>query len=313
MHPAYSVILFTTSSGAGYGLLFWLSLLHAAGVGNDGRWAFFAMLAVALALITLGLLASTLHLGHPERAVGAFSQWRSSWLSREGVAALATYVPAGILGLIWLFGIETGWTVPLALLSAAGAALTVYCTGMIYASLRTIRQWNLKLVPVLYLVLAGASGALLYAMLLALFGVVPTPVAIAAIAAVAAAAVLKVRYWRHIDADPGRYTAEMALGIPGAGSIRQLDPPHTQPNFVMREMGYVVARKHAQQLRRLALAALFAVPVLLILLAMLWTGAAAPFYLLATLSAGLGLFIERWLFFAEATHVSMLYYGRERA
>ena len=38
--------------------------------------------------LTVGLVSSTLHLSHPERAWRAFSQWRSSWLSREGVAAV---------------------------------------------------------------------------------------------------------------------------------------------------------------------------------------------------------------------------------
>ncbi|WP_116134205.1 DmsC/YnfH family molybdoenzyme membrane anchor subunit [Tropicimonas sp. IMCC34043] len=313
MHPAYSVIFFTTSSGAGYGLLFWLSLLHAAGGAPDGRWSLLAILVMALVLITLGLLASTLHLGHPERAIGALSQWRSSWLSREGLAALATYVPAGLLALVWLFGIGTAWSVPLALLSAAGAVATVYCTGMIYASLPTIREWNMPMVPAIYLVLTAASGALILATLLALFGAASGWVALLTIATLMAAAALKWLYWARIDANPGKYTDEMAIGIPGASAIRQLDPPHTRPNYVMREMGYLVGRKHARRLRRIALASLCGLPLLLVLLALLWH-AAAPFLLIvATLSAAVGLLIERWLFFAEASHVSMLYYGRKRA
>ena len=35
--------------------------------------------------------------------------------------------------------------------------------------------------------------------------------------------------------------------------------------------------------------------------------------LLATVSMAIGLLIERWLFFAEAEHVSMLYYGTDVA
>ncbi len=42
-------------------------------------------MGLALGLIAAGLLSSTGHLGRPERAWRAFSQWRSSWLSREGV------------------------------------------------------------------------------------------------------------------------------------------------------------------------------------------------------------------------------------
>ena len=35
--------------------------------------------------------------------------------------------------------------------------------------------------------------------------------------------------------------------------------------------------------------------------------------LLAAMSMALGLAVERWLFFAEAEHVSMLYYGADAA
>lgn len=312
MHPAYSVILFTTSSGAGYGLLFWLGLAHTFGFAPDDRWLAFTAIALALILITIGLLASTLHLGHPERAVGAFSQWRSSWLSREGVIAVVTYVPAGLLALLWLFGAETGLTSLLALLAAIGAVITVYCTGMIYASLRTIRQWHKPVVPHIYLALAAGTGALLLGLLFGLFGHAAAWPAILALLCLAAGAFFKMRYWQTIDADQGQYTAEMATGLGSIGEVKPLDPPHTRPNFVMREMGYRVARKHALKLRQGVLLALFAAPAVLVLIALL-TGWSAALFSLAVLAAGIGVTVERWLFFAEAEHVSQLYYGAERA
>jgi len=312
VHPAYSVIIFTTTSGAGYGLLFWLALAHAMSALPQDRWFAFSSLAVALALITIGLIASTRHLGHPERAIGAFSQWRSSWLSREGVAAVVTYIPSGLLALIWLFKIETAATVPLALLAAVGAAATVYCTGMIYASLRTIRQWYMGLVPLVYLALAGATGALLLTGLLAIFADTPTWSGMLALASLAIAAALKLVYWQRIDVDSGQYTIEMATGLGRFGSVRSLEPPHSRPNFVMREMGYVVARKHATRLRRIVLLALFAIPAILLVLG-LATGWTAVFVTLAILASVIGVVTERWLFFAEAEHVSQLYYGVQRA
>ncbi len=312
MHPAYSVIIFTTFSGAGYGLLFWLSLAHSFGLLPDERWLSFGALALALALITIGLLSSTLHLGHPERALKAFSQWRSSWLSREGVLAVVTYVPSGLLGMIWLFGIESALTIPLALLSALGAALTVYCTGMIYASLRTIRQWHQPLTPFVYLGFASATGALLLGLILTLFGKLPAPLGVMILANFVVVGWMKHRYWRSIDADAGHYTVEMATGL--AGPVRSLDPPHTRPNFVMREMGYRVARKHREKLRRIVFVFLVFAPPILVALASFspWV-IALVLYLMATASATVGVMTERWLFFAEAEHVSQLYYGRHRA
>ncbi len=63
---------------------------------------------------------------------------------------------------------------------------------------------------------------------------------------------------RRRDAD---YTVEMATGLGHLGKVRPLEPPHTQPNFVMREMGYTIARKHAEKLRPLVLLLAFAVPI----------------------------------------------------
>ncbi len=270
------------------------------------------MLVVALALVTVGLLSSMLHLGHPERAHRAFSQWRSSWLSREGVAAILTYIPAGLMGLIWLFDWDTKSLPLLAILAALGASVTVYCTGMIYASLRTIRHWNLALVPVFYLAAAAATGTLLFLLILAIFDQVPLWVAISGVGSLFVALMIKRSYWYRIDRDKGNYTTAMALGIETEAKVRPLTPPHTMPNFVMREMGFRVGRKHATKLRRVTLACLFILPMLFVALAMTMSWA-QPLYTLALISAAIGIIVERWLFFAEAEHVAMLYYGTDRA
>ncbi|MGE0726177.1 MAG: DmsC/YnfH family molybdoenzyme membrane anchor subunit, partial [Alphaproteobacteria bacterium] len=96
MHPALSVIVFTTASGAGYGLLALLGLLAPFGLVPASTWFGLAATGLALVAVAGGLLSSTLHLGHPERAWRAMSQWRSSWLSREGLAAVVSFFPAGL-------------------------------------------------------------------------------------------------------------------------------------------------------------------------------------------------------------------------
>src|SRR3546814_6221247 len=88
MHPAKSVILFTTASGAGYGLIAWLGVLAALGLLPAERWFGLVAFGLGLGLVVLGLLSSTLHLGRPERAWRAFSQWRSSWRSEEHTSEL---------------------------------------------------------------------------------------------------------------------------------------------------------------------------------------------------------------------------------
>ena len=315
MHPAYSVILFTTASGAGYGLLVWLALCGSFGLVPTERWLGFAAFGLALALITAGLLSSTAHLGRPERAWRAFSQWRTSWLSREGVMAVATYVPAGVTAIGWVF-LETidGLFELAAVLTVLGALGTLYATGMIYASLRTIRQWHQPLTAPLYIALGLASGAVLFNLLLRLLDVGDTWADWLACVSLAIAAGMKWAYWMRIDGEPREYTAEAALGLGHLGKVRPLEPPHTQPNFVMREMGYRVARKHALKLRNIALLLGFGLPIILLLLTMgAGTASSIAGAVLATISIAAGIVTERWLFFAEAEHVSMLYYGADAA
>ena len=312
MHPAYSVIVFTTASGAGYGLLIGLAAAILLGlVPRDPVFGFFA-LGTAFALITIGLLASTLHLGRPGRAWRAVSQVRTSWLSREGVAALITYLPAAVLGLGWVFGeVQPGQIKVGAMLSIVGALATVWCTGKIYSSLPTIRAWNQALVPQLYLVLALLTGSLLLNLFLIGFGYPLFAAAAVTALLLALGCELKLRYWSRIDKTDRTYTAEAATGLGRLGTVRPLDPPHTQPNYVMREMGYQVARRHARRLRQLAILLLFALPLLGIA-ALLLLNLPQPLNVAVAAvsvgSAAAGVLTERWLFFAEAEHVVMVFY-----
>jgi sulfite dehydrogenase (quinone) subunit SoeC len=305
MNPAYSVIFFTTASGAGYGLLALLGLVgFNHGQASSQAFAITTSL-IAFALITLGLLSSTLHLGHPERAWRALSQWRSSWLSREGVMAVATYPVALFFSAIWsgLFNAPT-LIKPLGLLTLMMCALTVYCTAMIYRSLITIRQWNHKLVWPVYIAFALATGAALLPAIAIWFDRWQIFQAALAVVAIAATLVLKFVYWRSIDSIPRTHTTGEATGL--GKDVRMWELPHTNQNFIQKEMGFVVARKHALKLRRLVFALL-----LIALLIMLATTVVTPHLsalaAVATLAAAI---VERWLFFAEAEHAVMLYYGK---
>jgi DMSO reductase anchor subunit len=311
MHPAYSVIFFTTASGGGYGLLFWLGLLGASGDLPANRWFGFTAFAVALIMVSAGLLASTFHLGHPERAWRAFSQWRSSWLSREGVMSLVTYVPAAIVALAWIF---LQRILPWAgLVLAFCAALTVFCTAMIYASLKTIRRWRHPLTPVGYLVIGFATGALWLTFLCRIFESTMASGWIAVVGLLLGA-VVKAIYWHQIDHEPAASTMETATGLGDHGKVRLFATPHTSENYLQREMGFQIARKHALKLRRLALCFGFLLPVSFVVVAMaLPTLPAVICIVIAVCGNGIGVLVERWLFFAEARHTVMLYYGAAAA
>ena len=283
MHPAKSIILFSTLSGMGFGAMVWLGLAGPAAMG----W--FLSYFIAFALAAGGLISSTLHLGRPERAWRAFSQWRSSWLSREGVAAISALGVNGLFAALVLFAGIAIW--PLGLLGAVLALVTVFTTSMIYAQLRTVPRWRHWSVPALYLAAAVAGGALL------------TGWVDMAAAFLALGSLFQIVHWIAGDGALARSgtTLGTATGLGARGAVRAFEPPHTGPNYLTREMVHVIARKHARLLRILALAFAWLLPFLLLM-------TPVPMILTAAIHLG-GLMISRWLFFAEAEHVVGLYYG----
>ncbi|MEE4117473.1 MAG: DmsC/YnfH family molybdoenzyme membrane anchor subunit [Paracoccaceae bacterium] len=293
MHPAPSVIVFTTLSGLGFGLLTFLALGLPSLSGLAAFWGYGAGFALAIG----GLVSSTFHLGHPERALLAFTQWRTSWLSREAWAAVAALTVTGLhaIGPVFL-------GTRFALLGGLGAGLcviTVFTTSMIYASIRAVPRWHQPATPPLYLALSLAGGALLAGQ------------AGAAAVLLAAAGAVQLWAWREGDAAFARAgtTIGTATGLGGRGAVRAFEPPHTGDNYLLREMVFVVARRHARKLRAIAFAAMIGLPLVLLALS---GGALWASWLAAAIHAG-GVAVQRWLFFAEAEHVVGLYYGRRVA
>jgi sulfite dehydrogenase (quinone) subunit SoeC len=303
MHPAYSVIFFTVASGAGYGLAAWLGL----GLLDPELVSTKLAHVLALALISAGLISSTFHLGNPQRAWRAFSQWRSSWLSREGVMAMIAFVPLVLSAANAVFRGE--YAPLLGILGTLACIITVYCTAMIYASLRTVHAWHTWQTPLCYLLFSAASG-------LALLSVFSSasdsggPLVLAAAIATLCLAWLAKGAWRSHAMQPGLSTPESATGLGSLGTVRLLEPPHMTSNYLTREMGFRVARKHAGKLWRLAIVLGLALPVACLLLALFASGAyAATLAVLGAISVLAGLLVERWLFFAEAKHSVSYYYG----
>lgn len=289
MHPAPSVIIFTTFSGLGFGLLFWLGIGLSAPTG----WAAFIWFAMAYIFAVGGLLASTFHLGHPERAIKAFSQWKTSWLSREAVCAVITLVLMGLYaaGLVFLGFRMTA----IGIIGAIFALATVLTTSMIYAQLRTVPRWRHWTTPAMFLGLSLGGGALLRgntmlaAMILLITGG------------------LQFYTWMIGDErlQESGTNMETATGLGHIGKVRAFEPPHTGTNYLLREFVHEVGRKHAEKLRWIGLGLAFGLPFVLLLIVSSHFLAA-----IAVLSHIAGVLVLRWLFFAEAEHVVGLYYGK---
>ena len=309
MHPGFSVIFLTTLIGAGQGLFVALyaaeiaEALHLADVSPDRT---FFVLGSLLSLIFTGLggIASLFHLGHPERAWRAMAMWRTSWLSREGIA-----LPS-FMAFVFFYGLGHyfGWPGTRAIGAVAAVlCLTLFiCTGMIYACIKFLQEWASPLTVINYIVLGCASGFTL-------------ATAFAAFAA------------DRLVVDYGAAAIGLTvLGLitRGASLVRngRLRPKSTlqsatgihHPRIVQKAMGFMGgsyntreffhgrSRHFLRSIKWMFLALAFAVPLLLL-------GVGVPTASASLLCAAFvvqyaGLLAERWFFFAQSNHPQNLYY-----
>ncbi len=307
MHPAFSVLIFTVTSGAGYGLLSWLGMGQLLGYTQTSSIDQQIILGViAMVLVTIGLLSSTMHLASPKNAWRSFSRFRTSWLSREAVFAVLLYPVAAL----YAAAIFWQWSSInlLAGLSIILALVTLFSTSMIYASLRTIRQWNTPMVPALFMAYALVSGGLLFLAVSGFYGALNPQLLTVIMGLIVITLALKLVYF-FWQGKPQGATIQTATGFTQA-SVRLLDAGHSAPTFLNREFGYQVAADQLLRLRIVMTIVAFIAPLGVVY----WftQGANVGMLSLAWLMMMAGLLIERWLFFAEARHVVRLYQGEQR-
>jgi DMSO reductase anchor subunit len=288
MHPAPSVIIFTIFSGLGFGLFFLLGL----GFFLADYWLNFLLFFLAYGFSIIGLLSSLFHLGNPQRFLKAFSQWRTSWLSREGVFSTSTLIIMAPFAIGKVF-LDKEFVI-LGIVGSVLAIVTIFCTAMIYAQLRTVPRWNSFLTPVLFVLYSLGGGAfLINEGRLAAFILILS-------------SLLQVYAWLNGDQlfKKAVSNVESATGLGNIGKVRLLEGPHTGTNYLLKEMVYIVGRKHRIRLRIIGFILVGLLPGLILLL----FNFNLLLLILAFLMHLIGISLIRWLFFAEAEHVVGLYY-----
>ena len=294
MKPAISLILFTVLSGFGFGLLFWLNLnLHSAEMFSD-----IVIFPIAFIVSVVGLIASSFHLGNPQRALLAFTQWRSSWLSREAVLAVTTLLTSFVhVILIVFYQIELSW---LGYVASVFCLATIFSTAMIYTQMKTVPRWNMKMTPMLFL-LYGIAGSSVVLNQIIFSGLLFLVLGLG-----------QIFTWKIGDKQFEKSShIGTATGLStNRTSVRMLEPPHTGSNYLLKEMVHIVAQKHIHKLRWISLSLLSLLPTLLCFSFIIITNPSLPILISIALLNVVGAIVSRWLFFSEAEHVVGLYYDR---
>ena len=289
MHPAPSIILFTVLSGFGFGLTSIVGLLQF--LNQISMIDIIIFSSMGLFFSTIGLISSFFHLANKKNAIKSMSQWQTSWLSREAISSIfCLSIVVGNIG--WIF-VQNMYISEVGIILFLLSLITVFTTSMIYAQLKTVPSWNNMLTPTLFIFAALAGGSILITdhaslVLLLIF------------------AVLQVLFWYIADRSfiDIETTVGTALGFSKNEDIRAFDAAHTNRNYLLNEMVYKVARKHAVKIRYISFFAAFVLPMSLILI---FPGNFSVSVLIIA-SHLVGIYFSRWLFFAEAKHSVSFYY-----
>ena len=290
MHPAPSIILFTVLSGFGFGLISIVGLLQFLSQISTVDVVFFSL--IGLFFSTVGLISSFFHLANKKNAIKSLSQWQTSWLSREAISSIfCLSIVVGNIG--WVF-VQNRYINEVGIILFLLSLFTIFTTSMIYAQLKTVPSWNNMLTPAIFIFAGLAGGSILlmdYAslVLLLIFGV------------------LQVLFWYNADQSfiYKETSVGTALGYSKNEDIRSFDVAHTSRNYLLNEMVYKVARKHALKIRYISFFSAFVLPMSLILM---FPGN----FSVSVLVIGIhfvGIYFSRWLFFAEAKHSVSFYYN----
>ena len=306
MHPAFSILFFTTLAGAAQGLLVALALAQIAGVATDGNLVLRAV-GLGVALLLAGLAASFLHLGHKMRAWRAVLMWRTSWMSRE-VIVMPAYI--GLAALWWLVlytGSDSAFARALPWAVVIGALVLWYCTAMIYACLRFIQEWAHWSTVANFILIGLASGGALACALAASAGEGALLAALAPWTTLATllAALIRWHSLRRNAALRPVSTLQSATGI-SARKLVQKSMGMSAGAFNTREFFHGASQLALRNVRWAFVLGLFVLPLALQLCAL--TSAATWPWAWAALLQAPALIAERWVFFAQAKHPQNLYY-----
>jgi DMSO reductase anchor subunit len=307
MHPAWSILLFTTTAGFAQGLVVVLALACLLGVAPHAGFLA-AALAAAAVLLVAALVASFFHLGHPRRAWRAALMWRTSWMSREVIVLPAFIAVVAGWALAAAGGASATLTFTLFPLAAIVLAFALwYCTAMIYACLRFIQEWAHPLTIVNYTVLGLSSGLVLAGALAVVGGeaqlvtaLVPWTLAVTVLAWFTRGLALR----RNAALKP-KSTLQSATGIQNP-RLAQKSMGMSAGSFNTREFFHGAKPAVVRRTRQIFQVLAFALPLLLV--ALVGLRGSAAWWLLAVPVQFAGLLAERWFFFAQARHPQNLYY-----
>ncbi|MBI4686301.1 MAG: dimethyl sulfoxide reductase anchor subunit [Nitrospirae bacterium] len=309
-----SLVLLLSLAGVGQGIFIFLVLLDLFFQLAGGMPLSIAYTSGGIVLIStgIGMAASTLHLGNPQRSWRAVFRWQSSWLSREALFMGAFMGVAAMYFASFFLDIHGVLRLGIGFIGIAAAMGLYVSSAMLYAKIRFIKEWANPFAVADFILLGLLSGGsvvfsilqyhgfifLLFNYLLLLIGITSLTLKI-----------FTYRFNANIYMPVG---ARHALGINNP-DIKLISTGSSYEYYNTKEFFYPV-KKEDVNMQRLSVILLLAVSVILWGLINAVPQGENNFILSisATILIISGRIIERRLFFIQGNHIQNLYYERFR-
>ncbi len=319
MHPEMSLVLLTVLAGAGQGIFILLVAMDAFFYNSGSISSDYIILSciISIAFQAAGIIASTSHLGNPQRGWRAILMLKNSWLSRE-VLTVSVSSFSVVLYLLFFYSGMPGYLRLAAgiagLISGAGFFLA---SSMVYASVKFIREWSNSFTPSNFIIMGLTSGiGTGYSMLL-LTGAdtsLTSGIVYMLIILGLVALLLKAVSYRFNSSVYVSVNIKNAVGI-NDPNIKLMDTGTSYPHYNTKEYYYPSSEGAAGGIKGLVLVLAFILPV--VLWVAVASGIAVPFNtalsIVAAVSMISGLILERRFFFIQGNNLQNLYYSNFRS
>jgi DMSO reductase anchor subunit len=319
MHPEMSLVLLTVLAGAGQGVFIMLVVLDTlfSGTGIISTQFSIYSCIVAIACQVVGIIASTLHLGNPERGWRASLMVKNSWLSRE-VITLSAAAGSAVLYLAALyFGLSGSLRLIIGAVGVFAAIGFYISSSMVYASVSFIKEWANAFTPVNFFIFGITSG---FAVAFSIMNFTDTypllnyMVNVMLIFLGLISFVMKLLSYKYNAGVYVSVNTKNAVGI-NDPDIKLMDMGTSYAHYNTKEYFHPVTEKGLAAAKIQVAAAAFIVPVAIWMVTA--SGAAGSFNAVLSAAAAIsmigGLILERRLFFIQGNNIQNLYYSNFRS
>ena len=314
MRPDFSLILLTVLAGVGQGLFTFLVILDSLALTGQLPTTFsYAAVILSIVLPSIGMVASTFHLGNPQIGWKALKMWRKSWLTRE-IILLPMFLGFAVLYLYCLYADVSAPTRLMAGYLGIVSSMGLYLSSaMLYAAIHYIKEWANPFTVFNFILFGLTSGGALCLAVIQLTGVsgkIAEPVTTVLIVLGALSLISKYLAYSYNENLYVSWNLKNALGI-NDPNIRLVDTGAAYAHYNTTEYYYPVTEKQNQRQQAAVLVAAFIAPLAVWSLGPMLNNPTVynALTILAALLVTGGLLLERKLFFTQGNHLQNIYYG----